>query len=441
MDKNFINYPFNLLENNSKCLFWSMENQWGRYEMSCHDGIPDHHDMLVFYAALIMLMRQRQSINKIDWEDSEKKYRIYTTRYAIAKLVYKDVSSLSAAQYNNINESLKKWVTFSIDFKGVFYKTKDHGWASFGLINSVIYNHDNNALMIDFNSKYIDQIEESDFYSMVDFDELKKITAPSAGRLYQLLSINFDTRNKWQIELQKLAEKLTLKKRPKAKRYYAADVEKKIKAGIDEINKKTSLRFIYSYDKPSNVFTFKKVAMAIPAIRATKIMPNPKKELLATYGIRNGSEEIDEKYSIEYLQSKILLLHSQTCKIKHPSAWLKKAILEDWVMQNGEVVSLNKLKKQRIKESEEARLKHEKEKLEERFSKHLDNLAMKRFDKLDPIFKRKIEQDFDVYFKELSKSNQFARIDIYWLPFLKEQVLTDEDKNYEQWLSKRKTSK
>lgn len=438
IDKNFINYPFNLLENTSKCAFWSMENEWGRYEMSCREGLPDHHDMLVFYSALSMLWKQRKGINKVDWDESKEKYELNTTRYAVAKLIYKDVAGLSSEQYQSIVKSLAKWVTFNVDFKGVFYKTKSHGWASFGLINTVVFEHESNHLYIDFNKSYVDQIEESDFYSFVDLDELKEITAASAGRLYQLLSINFDNRSKWQIELQKLAEKLTLRKRPKAKKYYASEVLKKIKSGIDEINKKTTLRFNYSYNTETCVFTFRKVAMAIPALRATKIMPNTMKDLLVKYKVHGyiDIETIQESYSLEYVQSKIALLHRQTIEIKNPGAWLKKAIFEDWVEQGREIISLDKLRRRQLKENEEYRLKHEEEQLQKRYHSYLDSLAIKKLNKLDSVYQAKIDEEFNLYFEEQRKINEFARRDILLQPFINNKMLTEEDKNYPAWLEK-----
>jgi hypothetical protein len=63
---------------------------------------------------------------------------------------------------------------------------------------------------------------------------------PISARLYEILVKNFKSRKTWKVEIKKLSEKMTLKRK------YPSDIIIKLKPAINEINKNTELKIEFS---------------------------------------------------------------------------------------------------------------------------------------------------------------------------------------------------
>lgn len=254
-DINFLEYPNWVLDRKSKATRWLVEKGHGKYEIACAWGLPTYFDKLVLYYLLYKLYK----------ESEFKILELVTTRYEIAKQIFPENKNLGKQQFDRIMSSLKKWKAVSIHFEGVFYEGDGHTIRGFSVLDEYVLRKETKVLKLRFNEAYIKQLQETKFYKLIDFEQYRKLSRSISARLYEILIKNFKDRDIWIISIKNLAEKLTLEKRSNAKNYYPSDVIAQLNPGINEINKKTNLTLLFTYDKNQEVCTFKKVATFKPA--------------------------------------------------------------------------------------------------------------------------------------------------------------------------------
>lgn len=272
-DINFIEYPNWVIDKNNKLSVLTIEKSNGRYEVISPLGLPKHFDKIIYYFLLHKLYREKKF----------NTYTLKTSRYEIAKDIFGG-THFGKNIFERILKSIKKWQSISINFDGIFYEKDGYTTRGFSIIDEYCLRKKSGELTLRFNEVYIKQLKESKFYKLIDFEEYKKLHKTTSARLYEILIKNFKERSEWTINLQLLAEKITFEKRPGAKEYYASDILRRLKPGIDEINKKTNLCIEFHYNRETSTCIFKKIEnpqnIFIPAKKIRGIKQQQEKALV-----------------------------------------------------------------------------------------------------------------------------------------------------------------
>jgi hypothetical protein len=163
--------------------------------------------------------------------------------------------------YNRLQDSLERWTWLKIGFKNGFYSNKKRYSTIFGVIDDFeLPKIKGEKLKIRLSSKWLYQIKESEFYKLIDFEEMKKLKTPLATRLYEILGKTFKGRNEWSIDAHKLANKIPMQEQ------YLTHIIAKIKPAINRINKKTTLNIdleIRKKERGKAVLVFRKTNPSI----------------------------------------------------------------------------------------------------------------------------------------------------------------------------------
>lgn len=197
----------------------------------------------LIFLLYILLQSQREG-----WAPS-----IRTTRYKILSECGFDDSK---HWYERLEDSLRRWKMIGIEFKGTFYDGKEYAAMNFGIVDSWKLDKKTNELKIVFSPLYLEKVKESGFFKYLDFDEVKALRSPLATRLYEIVAKMFQGRSRWEIDCQKLARKIPMSEK------YPADIIPKIKAAVNRINDKTSLKLKLHIRKPDRgkaILTFEKL--------------------------------------------------------------------------------------------------------------------------------------------------------------------------------------
>ena len=271
-DINFLEFPNWVIDRKKVVTIWTIEKPNGKYEIASPFGLPKHFDKIILYFLLHKLYRR----NRFDG------YKLSTSRYEIAKNVY-GVKAFGKNKYERIMKALKCWKSISINFDGVFFEGDGHTIRYFSVIDDVRLCKETGELTVRFSKTYIKQLKNTKFYKFINFEQYKKLHKASSARLYEILVKTFKERDKWVINIQLLAEKLTFEKREGEKNFFPSDVLRRLKPGVNEINKKTDLLIDFRYNKKSNVCIFKKLKKPKEHfLAASRVEDRPKKEVSLT---------------------------------------------------------------------------------------------------------------------------------------------------------------
>jgi hypothetical protein len=243
-DINFLEYPNWIISEKESSKTYIIEKGNGKYVISTTediDRLPDRTDKIVLYYLMNLL-------KKNDFKDKF----VEVSRYQIAK------NALGSFKYDRVMLALKRWYKVSIDFHGIFYEGDKYTTRGFHIIDGYKLD-DNGTLYISFNEQYIEQLRNTNYFKLINYDEYKRLKKPISARLYEILIKTFKDREIWQIRIAKLAEKLTLGKREGKNSYYPSDVLIKIQPAVNEINNKTELKLKLDYNKETYNCTFTKL--------------------------------------------------------------------------------------------------------------------------------------------------------------------------------------
>ena len=243
-DINFLEYPNWLISdrNNEKEIVVNKTDGYYRIATTA-DKLPNRFDKVVLYSLLTEL-------NKNNFEFLE----YVTTRHAIAKSIYDNGRRISATDYKRVFKALERWSNITIKFKGTFYNGDDKTTRLFSIIDDVIFNHETKKLYIRFNQQYVEHLKATNFYKYINFEEYKRLKKPISNRLYEILIKTFKARDKWHIDILKLAEKLTFSSK------YPSKILEKLKPAINEINDNTELQIKFEYKKESKLCIFRAIS-------------------------------------------------------------------------------------------------------------------------------------------------------------------------------------
>ena len=265
-DINFLEYPNWVVDRKNKATVWTIQKEHGIYQVMSPLGLPKHFDKIVMYFLLYKLHR----------ETGFEKYSLTTNRYEIAKAIFGEKIGGSKA-YARIMNAIKKWQSIAINFEGVFYEGDGYTIRGFSIIDEYTLRKETGELTVRFSEAYVNQLKETKFYKLIDFDQYKKLHKTSSARLYEILVKQFKDRNEWAIGIKTLAEKITFEKREGAKDYYPSDILRYLKPSINELNKKTDLYIDFQYNKETQVCIFKKLSkpkeLYVPAVTVKEKKP------------------------------------------------------------------------------------------------------------------------------------------------------------------------
>jgi Replication initiator protein A len=435
-DINFLENPTWIIDEKSNVKEYTLKKESGIYQIKGTEGLPNRFDRIVLYYLL----------HKLFEPGVLKNNELTTTRYTIAKAVFFNKHSIGTTEYERINKALHKWAGITIKFEGVFYESDSYTHRIFHILDDVIFDAKTRALSIRFNQQYIKQLQESKFYKFIHFDEYKLLTRPVAARLYELLIKTFKDRNTWHIDITKLAEKVTIEKRSNAKNYYPSDLLPLFKPAIHEINKNTSLEVTFEYDKQSDLCVFRKVAKPLsfkPAqltsaiAKSSKIASSSTITSLMALGITQAkANELIERYSQEKIKHKLELLQQSKQAIKNVTAWLTKALDEDWDAQAyNKQVAEQELKQERakIKAQQEADKKRL-EQLKLLHQSYKEKRGQEVYDALALPVQEFVNTQFATWLEQHSKAVGTRLLaQQYKLGFLVLHLLTKEEANFDLW--------
>lgn len=244
--------------------------------------------------------------------------------------------------YNRLQESLDRWMNVTVEFQGSFYDGCAYKTLKFGIVDSWgIEKEKNNVLRIWFSPNWLLCLENSDFFKMLDFEQIKQLRSPLATRLHEILRKTFQGRDSWSIDAKKLAEKIPLAKK------YPAHILPKIKSAVKRINAKTDLSIRLEVEKPRRgkaILTFhkedSKAGSKAPAPSQAQAPPEKRFEipeelrgllsekLQELKSVQKAIEEALTEHGLEYTRRN--LLYTDVKAKKNPRVFLLKALKEDW---------------------------------------------------------------------------------------------------------------
>jgi len=261
-DQNLLEFPLWILDKKKRDSHkFEMESKEGKFLMEFPSSSPpDSIDGLI----LLGLLKIAQS---------KKSKTIQLKRIDLLKLVG---FAPTAHYYNRLWTSLKKWKQTTFEFHGAWYdgSKKKRGSQLFGILSYAEYVEDEEAggktrntktLKVKLDEKFYDLIRDSRYYRLIDLDQYKQLRKPTSRRLFEILIKHLETANKWECEVKKLAEKLTLDEK------YPSLILRRLKPATDEIRKNTFLKVSLHSRTTADKRT-------IASFRRLKSTVNPSKE-------------------------------------------------------------------------------------------------------------------------------------------------------------------
>jgi len=243
-------------------------------------------------------------------------------------------SDTSAKAYRRLEDSLRRWISVTLEFKGNFYDGKNYQTLSFGIIDAWEIEEGSKKLMVRFSTEWLNYIKNSTYYKVLDFDSLIKMRSPLALRLHELLVKSFQGRSVWQIDALKLAAKIPMSE------LHAAHIIPKIQAAVGRINKHTSLQVELEVQRPVHgkaLFIFRKQASSFTESIPVVAPINEKLETLLALlpenervkqSVISGVEAHLKIQGVDFVSRNILYANANSSK-NYP-AYLSKALQGDW---------------------------------------------------------------------------------------------------------------
>jgi len=295
------------------------------YVYRCGYKVPTKLDII--YLMYLLYRSQQQG-----WQEE-----IELSRYEVLKSC--GYVSCRPADYERLIDSLERWKMVGIKFQGTFYDGKKYIALSFGVIDTWKIDEQTKRLKVRFNREWLTRIKNSSYFKYLNFDQIRALRSPLAMRLYEILAKNFQNRNEWRIEAKKLAQKIPMKEKA------VAHIIPKIKAAINRINSKTSLKVGLIVERPSRgqaIFIFK--YLTDPKNEPFIIETSPKQKQEIFYRllelvpiVHRKKKTIQDMISkalkykdVEYVRRNILYANA---KVRNPRGYrlfLERALKEDW---------------------------------------------------------------------------------------------------------------
>jgi len=146
--------------------------------------------------------------------------------------------------YERLKDSLERWTNTTVKFAGTFYDGREYLTMNFNIIEAWKIEKKSKKLVIRFSPEWLTRIKESNFFKLIDFEQLKSLRSPLAVRLYELLIKTFQGRKSWSIEATKLAQKIPMNEK------HPAHIIPKVRAAVNRITRKTNLKISLEVERP-----------------------------------------------------------------------------------------------------------------------------------------------------------------------------------------------
>jgi hypothetical protein len=384
-DINFLEYPNWIVMESKNSQNFTIQKEKGLYTIKSSLNLPNRFDKIILYYLLSELFKNT------NFESSQ----IKTTRYKIAKNVFYETKNVGKSEYDRVINSIKKWTAIFIQFEGMFYEGDNYTTRGFHIIDGYKLD-DKGILQINFNEQYLEQLKNTNYFKLIDFNEYKKLTRPISNRLYEILIKTFKNREIWQIRIAKLAEKLTVCDK------FPSHIYRAIIPAVNEINNKTELKLKLEYNQETQICTFMKLqntqeekqkepnSLTIPEedkFKAlTSILP---KEHQDKKTILESITNFYKKYGFDYTARNIKYTN-QHCNGNY-RAYLNKALKEDWglTIQEEEESKQKIIKEQEYKKQQEQEALRQQIELQRQVQEYIKTLSPK---KLETLRKEAISQ-------------------------------------------------
>jgi len=107
-----------------------------------------------------------------------------------------------------LKESLDRWINTTLSFEGTFYNGEEYERLQFNILNDWRVDRHTKHLRIEINKFWLEKVKQSNFFKLIDFEEYTRIRSPLAARYFELFTKNFQGRDKWLINSDKLRLKI-----------------------------------------------------------------------------------------------------------------------------------------------------------------------------------------------------------------------------------------
>lgn len=237
-----------------------------------------------------------------------------------------------------LKDACERWINVTVKFKGTFYDGKRYEILQFNIINDWWVDKTTGHLRIEFNKFWLEKVKHSNFFKLVDFDEIRRLRSPRSARLYELLVKNFQARDMLTIDAHKLAHKYPMPCK------YVSQIIRDVKAALDDITRNTSLQVnmsIEHYARGKAMLHFTKLSGKALDQDTSDRSPKPElpsgvRQLVCLLNEKNRREKavIDlvtkavRKYDANYVKRNILYANEKA--EKNYRAYLDRALKEDW---------------------------------------------------------------------------------------------------------------
>jgi len=351
-----------------------------------------------FVFLLCMLYKSQQE----GWKDE-----IFFTKYEIL-----NACGISENKwwYERLEDSLERWKCTSIKFEGKFYDGKEYKIMNFGIIDDWDIEEETKKIRVRFAPKWLLQIKNSNYFKYINFKQVKALRSPLVIRLYEILVKSFQTRNKWEIDAMKLADKIPMNEK------YIAHIIPKIKAGANRINEHTDLKIKLTVERKSwgkAKFIFIRIpnekAESLPA--TSGIPEDNKFKLLVTLLPKEHQEkktilelmgEYYHKHGYDHIARNINYAN-KNCRGNY-RAYLLKSIREDWGIAQQEDEEAKK------KAIERASKEQERRELESKYGEYLKDCCDKIYDAMTPEEQKKLNQEIREDVLKKYKDEPYSKI-------------------------------
>ena len=319
-DINFLEFPLWFQDkyeaNDAKFFLW--EDSRGYTYKSAHRP-PVKVDIII----LLHLLFESQKDN---WNED-----LEISRYSILKACK---FGTDKHWYERLEDSFERWTSVLVSFEGNFFDGKNYKKMQFHIIDSWKLEKKTNKLYVRFSPEWLMTIKESTFFKLINFEHVKSLRSPLATRLYEILSKNFQSRDRWEIGAKKLAEKIPMKQ------IYPANIIPKIESALNRILKETSLKLSLTIQKPRRgkaILIFEKIKENKKELSVLSIEEEEEWNILfsllpQTEQKKNSIKKLLrhhlEKEDFKYIERNIL--YANEFARKNYGVFLKKALEGDW---------------------------------------------------------------------------------------------------------------
>lgn len=240
-DLNFLEYPLWLVSKRDIGNTLRIKNGSGVFELESTLPLPVRLDKVLLYYLIHNILTH-----------SKDAYHLEITRYAIAKAIFPNVQSFSNAKYERIMVGLERLKNLCITYKDSFFEQCMLISKQITIIDSFFIDEESKRLKIFFNHNYIDFLRQTKVYVYINFNEYRAFSRPVSLRLYEICLARFIYRPIFYIETDKIADLIPLEKRA-----YPSQIVAALKPAVQEINRISSMKIDFIYNKDLNLCVFK----------------------------------------------------------------------------------------------------------------------------------------------------------------------------------------